>query len=222
MDRLVDELVETVDSLGLGKNTYIIFTTDNGTSKGISGHMNGRLVEGGKGTLRETGARAPFIVRSPFSDLRGIQIDALSDFSDLFPTILDLAGIATPDTLDLDGTSIASILRTGSQVSSRDWILAMGFGPGRLTNDGLRPVKPFTDRAVRDERYKIWIEDGQPTRLFDLWNDPAEEHNLIDSDDPDVIQARTRLLAVIADFPPDDASPRYDPTPAQPWDMEPE
>ena len=221
MDKTVGSLVHTVDSLELD-DTYIIFTTDNGTSRGLFGTIDGRRIEGGKGSLFERGAHAPFIVRAPQAITGGRVVDVLSDFSDLFPTILDLAGISVLDTVKLDGVSIAPVIRGETSQSGREWTLTMGFGPGRLTDEGLRPVQLFTDRAVREGRYKLWIEDGVATRLFDLLEDPWEEVNLIDSAVPEHISAREKLQQVVDTFPSEDAWPRYDPTPAQVWDVEPE
>ena len=98
----------------------------------------------------------------------------------------------------------------------------MGFGPARLTPQGVAPVQAYTDRVVRDKRYKLWVLDNQGTRLYDLLEDPEEQNNLIESTDPQVVAARARLEAVVASFPEQDAWPRYDPTPPQPWDVEPE
>ena len=67
MDFLVGRLVETLDELDLRKRTYVIFTTDNGTTRGIDGVMQGRLIQGGKGTLGENGMRAPFYRECPWA-----------------------------------------------------------------------------------------------------------------------------------------------------------
>ena len=55
MDYLVGRLVDTLDELGLRDNTYIFFTTDNGTSRGITGRMHGRDVPGGNGARERLG-----------------------------------------------------------------------------------------------------------------------------------------------------------------------
>ena len=64
-DYLVGRLVKAFDDAGVRKNTIIVFTTDNGTSRGIQGRMNGRMIEGGKAKLTENGPRQPFIVNGP-------------------------------------------------------------------------------------------------------------------------------------------------------------
>jgi hypothetical protein len=65
------------------------------------------------------------------------------------------------------------------------------------------------------------VLNGRSAKLFDVQSDPTEEHNLIDSDDRQVISARQRLEAVIRRCDPRDARPRYTPTPPQPWDRKP-
>ena len=222
MDHLVGRLIDTFDALNLREKTYIFFTTDNGTSRGIDGQMNGRNVSGGKGSLGENGMRAPFIVSAPGVIPLGATTDILMDFSDLFPTFLDLANIPIPDSLTLDGHSFATTLQDPSAEGPRDWILSMGFGPARLTEDGVQPVKPFTDRAVRDHRFKLWVQNGEPSALYDLHNDPGETENLIDDAEPFHREAKESLEALIKSFPSTDAAPRYIPLPPQEWDKTPE
>jgi hypothetical protein len=95
----------------------------------------------------------------------------------------------------------------------------MGYGPARLDEKGVRPVKDFADRVVRDKRYKLHVLDGKPARLYDLRTDPGETVNLIESAKPEHAAALRKLAAVVESFPKTDARPRYDPLPAQPWDM---
>ena len=218
MDFLVGRLVHALEELQLRHNTYIFFTTDNGTSRGIEGTLNGRKVMGGKGSLGENGMRAPFIVSAPGHIPEGSTADVLIDFTDLFPTFAELANLSIPDSIALDGHSFAATLRDPESKGARDWVLSMGFGPARLTEEGVVPVQAFTDRAVRGERYKLWIENNQPTALYDLKTDPHETTNLINSNSATVQAARKRLMDIVRTFPETDASPKYLPLPAQPWD----
>lgn len=217
-DFLVGQLTNTLDELNIRDRTYIIFTTDNGTSRGIDGRMQGRDVSGGKGTLGENGMRAPFIVSAPGQVPQGVISEALVDFSDLFPTFLELANLPIPDSLKLDGLSFAQTLSNPDDRGRREWILSMGFGPAKLTTDGVVPIKSFTDRAVRNARYKLWVQDGKSTALYDIELDPGETVNLISSQEKRVIAARNALEALVASFPACDAAPRYDALPPQPWD----
>lgn len=220
-DYLVGQVMRQLDRLGIWDDTYVFFTTDNGTAGSITGHLNGREVRGGKAKLTENGPRQPFIVAGPGVE-PGSTTDALTDFSDLLPTFVELAGAKIPAGLPLDGHSLVDVLHGRDQDGPRDWMLAMGYGPARLDDEGVRPVQDFTDRVVRDKRYKIHVLDGQVAKLYDLAADPAEERNLIDSDDPAHRAALAKLTAVVDGFPRRDARPRYDPLPPQPWDITPD
>jgi len=217
-DFLVGKLVKKLDDLGVRDKTYVIFTTDNGTSGGISGRLSGRAVRGGKAKLTENGPRQPFIVTGP-GVAPGTRTDALTDFSDLMPTFVALAGAQLPEGQQIDGHSLVDVFHGKDREGPRDWILAMGHGPARLDDKGVRPVVDYANRVVRDKRYKVHVIDGKVARLHDLADDPAEERNLIYSETPEDRAALAKLSAVVAGFPRKDGRPRYDPTPAQPWDI---
>jgi len=221
-DHAVGRLLDTLENLGLRENTVVFLTGDNGTTRGISARMNGRIVEGGKATLGEPGVSAPFIASCPGTVPEGAVTGALTDCTDMFATFADLAGVGLPAGYETDGRSIAPLLRGETDDSARDWIMAMGYGPARLTGRGVEPVKEYADRVLRGRRFKLWIEDGRPSRLFDLAADPGETTDLIDSADSEARAARDRLAAVAATFPRRDARPIYDPTPPRPWDRKPE
>ncbi len=218
MDYLVGRVMKQLVDLGLWENTYLFFTTDNGTAQSIDGRLKGRAVPGGKATLTENGMREPFIVSGPGIEA-GSRTTALTDFSDMMPTFVELAGAELPEGVVIDGKSVAGVLRGSDRDGPREWILAMGHGPARLDEKGVRPVKDFADRVVRDKRYKLHVLDGMAARLHDLLEDPGETVNLIGSDKPEHLAARRKLTAVVESFPKTDARPRYDPLPAQRWDM---
>ncbi len=220
-DHAVGRLVKALDDLKIRDNTIVIFSTDNGSGRGVTARMNGRKVSGGKATLGEPGVCAPFIVNGPGLVPAGVKTDALTDFTDLLPTFAELAGAELPKDSAVDGQSIAKLILGKAKDSPRDWIMAMGFGPARLTARGVEPKVPFADRVVRDKRYKLWVLNGKSAKLYDLIADPAEKQNLIDSTDPNITAARKKLEAVVQSFPKRDARPKYDATPAQAWDRKP-
>ena len=218
-DYLIGRLVKAIDDAGVRNNTIIFFTTDNGTAQGITGRLNGREVKGGKARLTENGTRQPFIVNGPGLVPAGVVTDALTDFTDLFPTFCELAGAELPIGLTIDGKSIAPLILGRDKDGPRDWILSMGFGPAKLDARGVRPTQEFTDRVIRDKQYKLHIIDSRPSKLYNRSVDPWEEQNLITSSKPEDVAARKKLAAVMLKFPNHDARPRYDPLPKQPWDM---
>ncbi len=218
-DYLVGRLVKTLDETGVRDNTIVVFTTDNGTSRGIRGSLNGRLVRGGKARLTENGPRQPFIVNGPGLVPVGVETDELTDFSDLFPTFCELAGVDVPAGIEIDGKSIATLVLGKATSGPREWIAAMGYGAAKLDATGVRGVDDYAPRVIRDKRYKVHVYDGKVRELYDLARDPDERKNLLESDLPEHVAALQKLRAASETMPSKDARPRYDPLPAQPWDV---
>ena len=98
----------------------------------------------------------------------------------------------------------------------------MGRGAAALDSRGVRPQQAYTDRVLRDKRFKVFVEKGQITRLHDLQVDPGETANLVKSPRPSHVTARRKFATIIAGFPKQDPRPRYTPTPPQPWDRKPD
>ncbi|NQT51862.1 sulfatase-like hydrolase/transferase, partial [bacterium] len=217
----VGRLVKALDDRGIRDRTLVFFTTDNGSAGSITGRRNGRSVKGGKGKINEPGLCQPFIVNCPGHVPQGAVTDALTDFTDMLPTFAELGGAELPVRAGLDGKSMAKVILGQDKDGPRQWILGMGHGPAALDEKGVRPKVDHAERGVRDKRYKLWVQKGQPTKLFDLIADPAETKNLLDSTAPEHVAARKKLEAIVAAMPKRDARPRYDPTPPQPWDRKP-
>ncbi len=219
-DHLTGKVIQQLDSLSLRENTYIFFTTDNGSTRGITGHIGGRAVPGGKGTDTIRGVHAPFIVNAPGRVPGGVTSQALTDHSDMLPTFAELAGVALPSGVTIDGKSIAGVLHGEDERGPREWILAMGHDPARLDEEGIRGVYDFAPRQIRDGRYKITVAPGgKIVALHDMEKDPWEDNNLIDSGQPEHRTALRRLAKVLASQPKADARPQYTPLPPQPWDI---
>jgi arylsulfatase A-like enzyme len=219
MDKLVGLLLATLDELNLRERTIIFFTTDNGSTRGISGFLNGQEVEGGKGTETESGVNAPFIVNCPGLVPSGVETDALTDFSDLFPTFVELAGGSVPDDLMIDGVSIAPVILGKQKDTKREWIMALGHGPAKLDEYGVRGQKDFASRVIRDKQYKVWVSSEKEIfRMHDLKKDPFEMANLIHSELEEHQKAIRKFQTVLDALPDKDARPLYEPRQANPWD----
>jgi len=195
VDSLVGRLLKTLDQLNLRDNTIVFFTSDNGTVSGVKCQACGKLVNGGKATLAEPGICMPFIVTGPQVP-RGKVTDELVDFSDICPTLIDLAGAKRPQGVTLDGRSFAGCLH-GQAASQprRQWIYS----------------QLGQDRVVRDKRYKLY-NDGC---CYDVQADLLETNDLRDSDKAEVAAARDRLSAVLKSLPPDATLP-FEPGPHEP------
>lgn len=228
-DKITGELVAALEKEGLRQHTLIIWTTDNGTSKGINGHYRGQLVKGGKGQTGEAGICAPFIASWPGVVQAGHTSNALIDFTDLLPTFLALAGQPLSKEIEMDGKnyqidgqSFADVLINNRATSDRDWIMSMGGGNhAKRTDQGVENQYIFRDRVLRNKRFKLWVgPDREPTGLFDLERDPMETTDLLSRPLTDTARhVLDKLLEVVASFPEKDENPRYIPNPEQSWDV---
>jgi arylsulfatase A-like enzyme len=221
-DHLVGRLLDEIDDLGLAHQTLVIFTTDNGTGRGIDGMLNGRAVEGGKGLMLESGCRAPFFARWVGQVSPNRTVPALLDFTDIFPTMLELAGAEMPAGHVVDGVSFVDPLLGFGGNGQRKWMMSMGGRTAHLRDGRVRPELPYAPRVLRTTEYKLWINaDGQPERLHHLPSDPDEAINLLEGAEGKARAALDRLVEAAGQFPKVDAIPRYTALPAQPWDKQP-
>jgi arylsulfatase A-like enzyme len=219
-DKCVGQLVKALDELKIRERTIVIFTTDNGTIPGMIGTVNGLPVRGEKGRETERGVCAPFIVNGPGLVPAGVETDALTDFSDMLPTFVELGGGVLPEDLIVDGTSLAALILGKEQDNGREWILSMGYGAARLTENGVQGIADFGKRVIRDKQYKVWVsEEKKIIRLHDLTKDPREQTNLLKSELAAHQQALQKFQRIVDSLPDKDAVRLYEPRAANPWDM---
>jgi arylsulfatase A len=134
LDKQVGQLVAELERLRLRDRTLIVFSGDNGTAK-QSGTIGGRQINGHKGTMLEGGAHVPLIANWPGVAPAGRVLKDLVDFSDLFPTFVEVAGGRMPAGVKFDGRSFAPQLR-GAQGSPREWIFVQLGDRWYARNDG--------------------------------------------------------------------------------------
>ena len=217
MDRLVGRVLDALDAHDLADNTLVIFTTDNGTAGGLRGTIGGVRPSGGKATYFEGGCCMPFIVRWPNQVPAGSESTALIDFSDIAPTLFEVAGHQVDEPYEMDGRSFANVLTGDAESTRREWILAMGRGPAMQDDQGVRGIDDFAPRVLRDTRYKAWFNNQrQLYRFHDLEFDPGEQHNLLDENleltdsvDRDARNSWETFRSAVDEMLPIDARPRY-------------
>jgi arylsulfatase A-like enzyme len=144
------------------------------------------------------------------------------DFTDLLPTFAELGGASLPKNTTIDGVSIAPLLLGKTDDSPRQWIMALGHGPARLDDQGVRGQHDYASRVIRDKRYKVWVDEkARITQLYDLKTDPWEQTNLIESQLPAHVEAKRKFQKVVDSMPAYDARLKYEPRRANPWDRRP-
>jgi arylsulfatase A-like enzyme len=152
LDEQVGRILATLERSGHAKNTIIIYTADHGLALGSHGLL-------GKQSLYEHSMKCPLIVAGPGIPA-GESTDAFTYLFDLFPTILETAGIELP--ANLAGESLRPLWNGKRKI--RDSVFL-----------------PFSDlmRSVRDERWKLIVYPPiNYLEIFDLKTDPHETQNL--------------------------------------------
>lgn len=207
MDVLVGRVVQKLKDLGIYDNTYLFFTTDNGSSGSVVPRGD-YFIAGGKTCLSENGINAPFIVKVPDSS-KGQISNALVDFTDVGSTVLDLIGAKDKIDPRCDGVSFAPVLR-GESKGERKWSLAMGSHPA-LLDDDLRVMNTFEfrDRVIIGLEYKIFLStEREIERIYKIVEDPFELNNLVD-DKAVFDEVSADFKAYIDALPEKDQNPKY-------------
>ncbi len=186
-DRLVGDVIAKLEALKLRERTLVFVATDNGSETSLTASRNGRPVRGGLYQLTEAGGDVALMANWP-GRIPGGRTIALADFTDVYPTLCELTGLAVPSGLVLDGKSQAAVMlgRPGAE-PPREWIFN----------------QYDTRRVVRDRRYKLY-STGE---LYDVEADREERTNLATSTDRDVAAAKARLEKALASMPPDTPPP---------------
>ena len=183
MDTNVGRLMAKLGELGLADNTVILFTSDNG------GHFitSNRPLRGCKGWLYEGGVREPWFVRWPGVTKPGSTCDVPIINTDIFPTLLEAAGLAAMPDLHRDGISIVPLLK-GDTKPTHD---ALFWHYPHYGNHGNGPCSSV---RVGDWKLIEWLEDDS-VELFNLAADLSEKND-VSAQYPEIVrQLRERLHA---------------------------
>lgn len=135
-DKGLDRIIEILKESGQWENTIVLFTSD-----------NGRPFYGAKPNLWDPGIRMPFVFRDPFIDREGETCNAMIDFCDITPTLLDYAGVDNSK-YDFHGRSF----RRQLEKETHD-----GFDEIYASHCFHSIQQYYPMRMVRDRKYKlIW------------------------------------------------------------------
>jgi arylsulfatase A len=186
LDDYVGELLAKLDELGIGDNTMVIFTSDNGPH--LEGgadpdyfNSNGDF-RGYKRDLYEGGIRVPMIVRWPGKIGEGTTSDHISAFWDIMPTLAEITGADIPG--DIDGISFLPELVENHQ-KKHDYLYWEFHEHGGKV-------------AVRMDQWKgIRLGADNPSEetfeLYNLLDDIGETVNLADSN-PEIVEKIKQIM----------------------------
>jgi len=192
MDAAIGRILAALDRAGLTERTIIIFTSDNGGLSTAEGHPTSNLpLRGGKGWPYEGGIRTPWIIAAPEVKKPGSVCETPVITTDLYPTLLELAGLPLAPSQHMDGVSLATALKGGqlSRAAPLFWHYP------HYGNQGGAPCG-----AVRDGDWKLieWFEDGS-LELFNLRDDPGERRNMAAENPEKTQELHAKLVAWRAD-----------------------
>ncbi len=167
LDDGIGKVVSAIRESGLGDDTVIIFTSDNG-GQASAGARNAPF-RGGKQTMFEGGIRVPACVVWPGRIKAGSGSDIVAATSDLFPTICEAAGARFDH--EIDGRSFLATLLGGPQAWPDRYLFWVRLEGGRYRG------KPYY--AARHGDWKLLQNNArEPYKLYNLKEDPGEKRDL--------------------------------------------
>jgi len=202
IDAEVGRIMNTIRDLGLSKNTYVIYTSDNGPWLSFKHHGGsaGPLREG-KGTTFEGGQRVPCVMWGPGRIPAGTENKSLVGTIDLLPTIAAITKTKLPKDRKIDGFNAAALLKNPKAKSPRDEFL---YYTSRGEIEGVRQGKwkllVKQARKPRGRRAKDWKPGPAQVFLFDLSGDLGEQNNQASANPTLVAKLKKRMTALNAEI----------------------
>lgn len=188
VDKLVGDVEAALAAEHLARNTYIVFSSDNGY------HLGQHRLTRGKQTAFDTDIRVPLIVAGPGVP-KGRTVPQVAQNVDLYPTFVQLAG--GKDTRPVDGHSLVPLLHPQKRGPRwRTVALVEHKGLNRDPNDpdfedGRRGGNPTTYEAIRlsgarlrsfrrplNAVYVEYKDAARELEYYDIRRDPTERHNI--------------------------------------------
>jgi len=199
LDRNIGNLLNTLKEEGLSEKTLIIFTSDNGGHFRVTKQWPLRA---GKGSYYEGGIREPFAIAWEGKIDGGQQSELPVTNLDLYPTILDAAGLKKQlrdnVSLPLDGISLIPHLTKNRNIEERPlfWhfpiYLEAYVSEDYETRDSLFRTRPGSVVRMGDWKLHQYFEDGG-IELYNLSEDIGEKHNLAETN-PKITQELLLIL----------------------------
>jgi arylsulfatase A-like enzyme len=175
LDENVGRILRKLDELEIADHTVVIFTSDNG---GFVNQYKGQTVtnnaplRSGKGSLWEGGVRVPLVIRCPGVTPSGATCSEPVVSTDLYPTILQIAGLKgdAEHNADVDGLSLIPLVMDPKAELGRD---AIYFHYPHY----YPTTTPVSSVRARDWKLIEFHEDMR-VEVYNLRDDPSETNDL--------------------------------------------
>lgn len=203
MDKSLGDLMDNLEKMGIAENTMIIFLGDNGGDAPLGGaadYGSSAPLKGKKGAEYEGGVRVPFIAswckqdksnkfqkRFPIAD-NYVQTQ-FGTVMDIYPTVLDVAGVSVPKDYVLDGSSMTKLFAGKKDKHRRDDVLI--HFPHNHRGSYFSTYRKGDWKIIY---YYNPDKDGVPSyRLYNLKEDPYEKTDLA-LDNPEKLNEMCRMM----------------------------
>jgi hypothetical protein len=179
VDQGVGKIISKLKELGLEDRTIIILASDNGgvTRFGSVPVTSMSPLRGEKGLTYEGGIRVPMFIHIPGNRRNSFVTDRFVSVVDLYPTILDFAGVPVRAGQKIDGYSLKPLLN-GEDQNELDDRIHVWYNPTHGVEDHTGEVfQPVA--VIQKNHWKLIRKFNNREELYDLKNDPSETVDLV-------------------------------------------
>ncbi|MFC2175349.1 sulfatase-like hydrolase/transferase [Bacteroidota bacterium] len=182
MDRSIGSIMDKLDELKLSENTVVIFISDNG---GSPIETRNTPLRGAKSMLYEGGIRVPMIVRWPGKTRSDTICDVTSDITDIYPTLMEVAGVDYSDfkaDTTTDGESLAPLLEdlTNAKNGYKREDFYQFYGKEGYTGHFFHTFASWA--TLRKGDYKVHYDYQGKVELYNIAEDMFELNNLVNNE----------------------------------------
>jgi len=173
LDGRIGAVMDKIDALGIADNTYVMVVSDNGYRHFFYPGL-GQPLHGGKWWVWQGGIRVPMIARGPGIPAASLCEENVVNY-DFLPTFVEWAGGNPGQLEDIDGVSLAPLMR-GESVSREFSDRALYFHYPHY-----RTSMPHAAMVIGHKKLMHFFEAPDIPMLFDLSTDEGEVHNLAEA-----------------------------------------
>jgi arylsulfatase A-like enzyme len=203
IDWSVGQILQMLRDTGMAKNTFVVFTSDNGPwlTQRLAGGSAG-LLKGGKGSTWDGGIRMPTIAWWPGRVKADVVSAELGNLMDIFTTSLAFASVPLPSDRIIDGKDLTPVL-TGT--GSSPWQVMFHYRGEKLMAVRKGPWKMHVMTQAGYGQPRPDLHD--PPLLYHMEHDPGEQFDMAARNPQVVEDLKRELKKFLAEVKP--AKPQY-------------